>query len=73
MIELTAARAFLDALILAVERQQEALGFYAESQNWMSRPVGGTGSGAPYELGPAVDGGERARQALGGPVVEDDR
>ena len=42
-----------------VEALEDALRFYADRENWKARRVGGH-----FEVGLAVDGGERARGAL---------
>jgi hypothetical protein len=42
-----------------VQELEEALRFYADRENWKARRVGGD-----FEVGLAVDGGERARDAL---------
>jgi hypothetical protein len=46
----------LEARVQALE---DALRFYADRENWKHRQIDGR-----FETGPAVDGGERARDAL---------
>jgi hypothetical protein len=52
-----------DALVARLEERvlelEDALRFYATPANWEHREVQGV-----FEAGPAVDGGERAREAL---------